>query len=223
MRTYGQYCGVARAADLLTERWALLIVRDLLVGPQRFGELREGLGVPSNILATRLKDLEAADVIERSVVPAPGRGVTYRLTAYGQDLQPIIDAIGLWGARRMDDRRPDDRVSDRSLASALRVAYRGGATRRTVWQVAAGPAQAWAITGPRAPLRYGAGPAGEVPDATITGGGLRHLLAGRLDPRRALAAQEISVAATVDPVGLLEEFARVFLVPLDGTPPDAAG
>lgn len=216
MRTYGQYCGVARAADILTERWALLIVRDLLVAPMRFGELRDALGIPSNILSARLKELEASDVVARAVVPAPGRGVVYRLTLYGHDLKPIIDAIGLWGARRMDDLRPNEVVTDYSLASALQVGWSGRATRRTVWQVSAGPAAAWAITDPDCPLRYGANEAPERPDAVIGGQGLRHFLAGRLQTDEALASRAITIEPTA-PAGssLLREFGRAFTVPLD--------
>lgn len=123
MRTYGQYCGVARSADVITERWALLIVRDLLISPLRFTELRHALGIPSNILTTRLRELETAGVLERVLAVERAGGAVYRLTPYGQDLEPIIDALGLWGARRMDERRPDEMVSNFSLASALRVGW----------------------------------------------------------------------------------------------------
>lgn len=203
MRSYGQYCGVARAADVIAERWALLIVRDLLIEPLRFGELRDGLGAPSNILTTRLKQLEAAGLVERTLAPAPARGVLYRLTDYGRDLEPIVDAIGLWGARRMDAPREGEQVSPWSLASALRVGWTGSATRRTVWRVEAGPARAWAITDPDAALALGAGEPPEPPDATLGGPGLRRFLAGR--------PAEVESS---DP-GLLPEFARCFTVPLD--------
>lgn len=204
MRSYGQYCGVARAADVIAERWALLIVRDLLVEPLRFGQLRDGLGAPSNILTTRLKELEASGIVERAVAPAPARGVFYRLTDYGRDLEPIVDAIGLWGARRMDAPREGEQVSDWSLASALRVGWTGACTRRTVWRVEAGSASAWAVTDPDAPLSLGAGEPPEEPDVTLGGPGLRRLLAGR---------RPAEVEAS-DPA-LLPEFARCFCVPLD--------
>jgi len=95
-RDYGQYGGVARALELVGERWALLIVRDLLVGPRRYGELAAGLPrIPSNILATRLKELQAAGVLRR----APhSRIIVYELTPYGHELEPVVLALGAWGA-----------------------------------------------------------------------------------------------------------------------------
>lgn len=215
MRTYGQYCGVARAADVISERWALLIVRDLLIRPLRFTELREALGIPSNILTTRLKELEGADVVERALAAEGGRGAVYRLTSYGQDLEPIIDAIGLWGARRMDERQPDETVSNFSLASALRVGWTHDATRRTVWHVTAGPATAWAIT-ESGSLQCGGGEPPEPADVILGGEGLRHLLAGRIDPQEGLATGKLTVEPnTRTGRSLVSDFARAFSVPLD--------
>lgn len=215
MRTYGQYCGVARAADVISERWALLIVRDLLVAPLRFTELRQALGIPSNVLTTRLKELEGADVVERALAPERGGGAVYRLTSYGQDLEPIVDAIGLWGARRMDERQPHETVSDFSLASALRVGWTRSATRRTVWCVTAGPARAWAITEPGS-LRYGGGEPPEPADVILGGEGLRHLLAGEIGPQKGLAAGKLTAEPnTRAGRALVVEFARAFSVPLD--------
>ncbi|HEV2643341.1 MAG TPA: helix-turn-helix domain-containing protein, partial [Candidatus Elarobacter sp.] len=83
-RAYGQYCGFARALEVVGERWALLVVRDLLVGPKRFTDLLNGLpGIPSNILTARLKELENAGVARRRVLPRPARAVVYELTEYG--------------------------------------------------------------------------------------------------------------------------------------------
>ena len=86
-RDYGQYCGITQALELVGERWALLIVRDLLVGPRRYGELAAGLPrIPSNILAARLKELQAAGVIRR----APrSRVILYELTPFGRELEPV--------------------------------------------------------------------------------------------------------------------------------------
>lgn len=97
-RSYAQLCGIATALDVIGDRWALLIVRDLMLGPLRFGDLADGLpGVGTNTLTARLKQLEAADVIERRLMPAPGRATVYQLTAYGHDLEPILLALGLLG------------------------------------------------------------------------------------------------------------------------------
>src|SRR5690606_32743257 len=94
-RDYGQYGGLARALDLVGERWALFIVRDLLVGPRRYGGLAAGLPrIPTNILAARLKELQAGGIIRR----APrSRIVIYELTPYGRELEPVVLALGAWG------------------------------------------------------------------------------------------------------------------------------
>jgi DNA-binding HxlR family transcriptional regulator len=90
---------VARALELVGERWALLVVRDLLLGPKRYGELRKGLPkVPSNILAARLKELEHAGVIRRCLLPQGGSAVAYELTEYGRALDPILVSLGGWSA-----------------------------------------------------------------------------------------------------------------------------
>src|SRR3954451_22104697 len=99
-KTYGQYCGVARALELVGERWALLIVRDLLVGPKRYTDLRAGLPkIPTNVLATRLKELESAGLVERRVQPRRSGAIVYELTPYGLELDMVVLALGRWGAR----------------------------------------------------------------------------------------------------------------------------
>ena len=96
-KSYGQYCGVARAMELVGERWALLIVRDLLVGPKRYTDLRAGLPkIPTNVLATRLKELEQGGVVARRVEPSPSRAIVYELTPYGADLDQVVLALGRW-------------------------------------------------------------------------------------------------------------------------------
>ncbi len=83
-RVYGQYCGFSRALEVVGERWALLVVRDLLVGPKRFTDLLRGLaGIPTNVLTARLKELEHAGIVRRRVLPRPARAVVYELTEYG--------------------------------------------------------------------------------------------------------------------------------------------
>jgi DNA-binding HxlR family transcriptional regulator len=129
-RTYGQYCGVARALELVGERWALLVVRDLLLGPKRYGELRKGLPkVPSNILATRLKELEHAGVISRRLLPQGGAAVAYELTDYGRELEPILVSLGGWGVRSLGEPRADDVMNADSLSLALRDSFRASAAR----------------------------------------------------------------------------------------------
>src|SRR5215470_12122790 len=111
-RDYKQYCGLARALELVGERWALLIIRDLAVHPRRYTDLLDGLpGIPTNVLSTRLKELEQAGVIERRVAPAPQRGILYALTSDGHDLEPAVHALGRWGASHLGDPRPGEPVT----------------------------------------------------------------------------------------------------------------
>ncbi|MBK1784861.1 winged helix-turn-helix transcriptional regulator [Prauserella cavernicola] len=123
-RHYGQFCGLAHAADLVGERWALLIIRDLLVAPKRFTDLRRGLPrIPTNVLSARLKQLEAEGVVERRVLPRPDGSVVYELTDYGRDLEEIVLALGRWGARTLGEPGPDDIVTPDSLVMAMRSTF----------------------------------------------------------------------------------------------------
>ncbi|HEX7610163.1 MAG TPA: winged helix-turn-helix transcriptional regulator [Solirubrobacteraceae bacterium] len=101
-RSYAQLCGIATALDVVGDRWSLLIVRDLLLGPLRFGDLAVGLPhIGTNTLAARLKHLESADVVRRGPGPLPEGGMVYELTEYGRELEPILLALGRWGTRSM--------------------------------------------------------------------------------------------------------------------------
>jgi DNA-binding HxlR family transcriptional regulator len=123
-RSYRQFCGVAHALDLVGERWALLVVRELLLGPRRFTDLQGGLpGVSTNVLATRLRRLERAGVLERKVLPPPAASSVYELTGYGRALEPIVLALGRWGARTMGSREPGQALASRWLALALKAFF----------------------------------------------------------------------------------------------------
>src|SRR5690554_5387755 len=123
-RNYGQYCGVTTALELVGERWALLIVRDLLVGPRRYTDLNQGLPrIPTNILSTRLKDLQEGGVVQR--VALKNCGLVYELTAYGRALEPIVLALGRWGFQAMGEPEEGDVVTADSLTMALRTAFQG--------------------------------------------------------------------------------------------------
>ncbi|WP_406064869.1 winged helix-turn-helix transcriptional regulator [Micromonospora sp. NBC_00860] len=99
-RTYGDACGIARALDVVGERWALLVVRELLLGPQRFSDLRRALpGVSSNLLTDRLRELEGHGVLRQRRLPPPAASVVYDLTEGGRELEPIVLALGGWGLR----------------------------------------------------------------------------------------------------------------------------
>jgi DNA-binding HxlR family transcriptional regulator len=99
-RSYGDTCGIARALDLVGERWALLVVRELLLGPKRFTDLRAGLPHASpNVLSQRLDELEQAGVVQRRKLPPPASSRVYELTERGAALEPVVLALGDWGAR----------------------------------------------------------------------------------------------------------------------------
>lgn len=212
-KDYGQFCGLARAASIIGERWALLILRDLMVSSKRFSDLREGLpGVPSNVLTTRLRELESSGIIARHVMPLPRRGTVYALTDYGQTLQPILDALGRWGAQRMVEPADGEVVTDASLAAALRAGFHHGvASRERTFAVAAGEARAWARA-TAVDVSIGEGDTDQA-DLTIVGGmALRPLLAGELSPADALSSGDIAVEGDES---LLTEFAQIFHVPWD--------
>src|SRR5699024_12287839 len=112
------------AASTVWVRGTCVVVSVLSMGPRRLNELHEVLpGIATSLLTTRLRELEAAGVVERRVAALPGRGITYALTGYGQGLLPALDALGRWGAQRMREPEPADVVTDSSLAAALRAAF----------------------------------------------------------------------------------------------------
>ena len=119
-RSYAQRCGIATALDVVGDRWAILIVRELLLGPLRFGDLVDGLpGIATNTLADRLKDLEASGVIARTPIPLPDRGTAYSVTEYGSELEPILLALGRWGTKSMGRLPATARSRSRWLVSAM--------------------------------------------------------------------------------------------------------
>lgn len=169
-RDFGQYCGLARALELVGERWALLIVRDLTVWPRRYTDLLEGLpGIPTNVLSTRLKELEHSGVVERRVAPAPQRGVVYALTPLGQELEPAILALGRWGATQLGVPRPGEIVTPESVTLNFRGVFNADAASglTACWEVHARDIVLHlAVTDGK--LESSPGPAAAKPDLTIT-------------------------------------------------------
>jgi DNA-binding HxlR family transcriptional regulator len=100
MRTYGEGCGISHALDLVGERWALLVVRELLLGPKRFTDLRDGLPNASpNVLSQRLRDLEEGGIVQRRKLAPPAASWIYELTEWGYELKPVLIALGTWAIR----------------------------------------------------------------------------------------------------------------------------
>ncbi|MBM9465968.1 winged helix-turn-helix transcriptional regulator [Nakamurella leprariae] len=206
-RDYGQYDGITRGLELVGERWALLIVRDLLVGPRRYGELAAGLPrIPSNILAARLKELQAADVIRR--LPR-SRVVVYELTPYGRELEPVVLALGAWGFKALGDPRDEQIITPDAMTMSLRTAFRPSVAADL-------PATAYAtrvdstellirVDGPVLDVTRGEGP---VDFAFATDAGIRRLISGELAPDRAIACGVVQVLH--GPGELLHRFATTF-------------
>lgn len=103
MRSYGEYCSIAKALDVVGDRWTLLIVRELLIrGGCRYTDLKDGLpGIATNLLADRIRDLESAGLIRREDAPPPIAATLFHLTEHGAELLSVLDAIGRWGVRYM--------------------------------------------------------------------------------------------------------------------------
>lgn len=126
-RTYGERCGIATALDLVGERWALLVVRELVLGPKRFTDLQAGLaGAGANVLAQRLHDLEAVGVIRRAKLPPPAGSRVYELTEWGSQLGPILLALARWGSSSPVV-PPRGSVGPDSLLLGLRGSFDGDA------------------------------------------------------------------------------------------------
>jgi DNA-binding HxlR family transcriptional regulator len=219
-RSYGQYCGITTAAELVTERWALLVVRDLLVGPRRYTDLQRGLPkISTNILSARLKELQEGGVVRR--VPMASCGLVYELTDYGRELEPIVLALGRWGFKTMGEPEGDDVITADSLTMALRSAFRPEAASAPLdFQIQMGPVELRAQAGggelkivqvaPPAPPVGGSLPAGEPELRFATGADIRRVIAGALSPAEALE-QGVVTILDGDPA-LLDRFAELFRV-----------
>ena len=122
MKRYDQYCPIACSLSLVGERWTLLVVRELMHGPKRYTDLVDGLhGIGTNILAARLKELEAAGLVERRKLPPPAASNVYELTSTGQELRPVLHELARFGARLMGP-PPLDALDPGWLVDALDLA-----------------------------------------------------------------------------------------------------
>jgi DNA-binding HxlR family transcriptional regulator len=129
-RRYDDPCGIARALDVVGERWALLIVRELIFGPKRFVQLRDGLhGVSPNVLSQRLRDLEEAGIVRRGVLDPPASVAIYELTARGRALEPILLELGRWGSQQ--PMTASDELSVNALLLALKTVFDPAAINAT--------------------------------------------------------------------------------------------
>ena len=212
-RNYGQFCGLAHALDLVGERWALLVVRDLILAPKRFTDLRRGLPrIPSNILSTRLKELESAGVIRRRVLPRPQSSVVYELTEYGRELEDIVLRLGLWGAKSLRDPTPEDTINTDSLLLGLRAVFQPEAARglQAAYEVRVGDMVVHARVDDGA-LEVGEGPPPEGAELVLeTDGALRSVLAGATSLDEAIETGALRFDGDRD---ALDRFVEVFRIP----------
>jgi DNA-binding HxlR family transcriptional regulator len=220
-RSYGQFCGLARALELVGERWALLIVRDLLVGPRRFTDLRQGLPrIPTNVLSDRLKELEHAGVVRRRLLPRPAASVVYELTEYGSQLDDVVMRLGLWGAQSLGEPAPDEIITPDSMTIALRSTFRPEAARgvHVRYELRLGDIVLHARVADGT-LAVGEGPLADADLVIEAGPGIRAVLAGEVSPSEAIESGSVRVSG--DPA-LLERFATLFRIPGPRRPPAGA-
>ena len=167
-RTYGESCGLAHALDLVGERWALLVVRELLLGPKRFTDLRHGLLHASpNLVSQRLRELERVGVVRKRRLPPPAATTVYELTEWGRELEPIVITLGNWGMRSplLDDEAP---VGVDSAMLAVRTFFTPASSWTAVYDLRVDGTE-WAVRvdGPRIEVIPGA-PDPDHADATVT-------------------------------------------------------
>lgn len=206
-KRYNQFCGLARAAEVVGERWTLLILRDLSVGPARFSELKAGLaGIAATMLTSRLRDLEADGLVSRTEDPA---ATVYALSELGEAFRPALTALSLWGASTMDTPRSDEYVTDRSLAVMLATTRTPRPVSPFVVEVRAGGPVAHAhVT--RSGVTAHAG-AAHHPDLTVSGAGLRQALAQPNHLHDLIAEGLITADGKPE---VLDRFAQAFYAPL---------
>ncbi|MEU0075430.1 winged helix-turn-helix transcriptional regulator [Streptomyces sp. NPDC006332] len=163
-RSYDQYCSAARALDVVGDRWTLLIVRELLAGPRRYTDLHADLpGVSTDVLASRLKDMERDGLATRRRLPPPGAATVYELTGRGRELLPVLQALGAWGVAELGERRPTDAVRAHWFALPLLRAIEG----EGVVEVRLEEGEFHLLLGAEDGPVYGDGPAPGEPDARL--------------------------------------------------------
>ncbi|MFJ4465935.1 winged helix-turn-helix transcriptional regulator [Streptomyces sp. NPDC089424] len=184
-RSYDQYCSAARALDVVGDRWTLLIVRELLAGPRRYTDLHADLpGVSTDVLASRLKDMERDGLTTRRRLPPPGAAYVYELTPHGHALLPVLQALGEWGQPALGERRPTDAVRAHWFALPLLRALEG----EGLVEVRLEEGDFHLHVGAGSGAVYGDGPAPGEPDALLVLG---------TETCTALARGEVGVAEAV--------------------------
>jgi len=203
MRSYGQYCSVAKALDVVGDRWTLLIARELLLqGPCRYTDLKNGLpGIATNLLSDRLRELEAAGLVRREEAPPPVATTLFHLTEAGARLEPVLCALGAWGIRYMTQPGDGDEFRSHWLSFPVSLFLHDndpdGLPVSIELRTGDRPAVI-EVSGGEVRTRLGTGPPAEPPALVLDGPPrvILGLLSAHLDPAQ---AQELGVAITGDP------------------------
>ncbi|MFF6994384.1 winged helix-turn-helix transcriptional regulator [Streptomyces sp. NPDC008313] len=195
-RSYDQYCSAARALDVVGDRWTLLVVRELLAGPRRYTDLHADLpGVSTDVLASRLKDMERDGLTTRRRLPPPGAAYVYELTGRGRRLLPVLQALEEWGAPALGERRPTDAVRAHWFALPLLRALREAGAGAGLVEVRLEEGDFHLYAGADEGPVYGDGPAPAEPDARLTldAGTCAALRQGELELRDAVRGGRVDV------------------------------
>ncbi len=215
---YEQFCPLARAAEVLGQRWSLLVIRELLLGPQRFSDLRRRLnGVSTSVLAERIAALEKQGVVERRTLPPPAARDVYALTAHGEALRPIVGALARWGLRWMASRLPGEHVEPEWVRLGAEMFAAPGPTPERCFELharadGAAPEARFKVAGGETGTRLAA--AAEPPDATVSAPAslLIGLMAGVV--RASELAQAGAITVTGD-AAALDELPALFAMSTD--------
>jgi DNA-binding HxlR family transcriptional regulator len=201
-RTYNQYCATARTLDLVGERWTLLLVRDLLTGPKRFGDLQKSLrGMGTGLLAARMKHLEREGLVEKITLPPPARTPAYTLTEAGRELGPAVLALARWGTKwAMGERHEGETFHPGWAVLAMEAFFDGVAADgvRAVYEFRVDD-EVFHVRVADGAVEAAHGPA-QLPDATLntTADLLIHLAEGRKTLREAIKDEATTVSGDKD-------------------------
>lgn len=216
---YDQFCPLARASEVLAERWTLLVVRELLLGPQRFSDLRRRLpGVSTSVLSNRLRALEERGVISRRQLPPPAASTVVELTELGRALRPVVVAMAAWGIRLMEPRRPGDHFEPSWLRLGLMIVIGPDPTPERCFALRAPDRDEELVLfvtgGPSGSRLIEAGERAPEParvDATLRGDAklLLDIVVGAVDAAEAVEAGDLQVDGDAD---ALRDFPRLFSV-----------
>jgi DNA-binding HxlR family transcriptional regulator len=218
-RRYREYCAVARSLDLLGQRWTLLIVRDLMLGPQRYTDLHEGLpGIATDILTARLRLLEAEGFVHRRELPPPAPATVYELTEAGWGLAPVVKALGDVGLRLLGTPAPGEPVGAGPVVMSLNLTFRPGERPELAETYGLEvDGRHFTVAVDRGTVRTERGaPAAPVATFRTDARTLVALLRGETEPERAVREGRVDVDGDPD---ALERFAAAFGTPPGNAPP----